>query len=72
MAETAPIARRRYFADKFQTQAEKTEYFSDLAKKSQAGRIVLTGDQADAVRQAYALLQRVSAKLEAPVEVGDD
>jgi hypothetical protein len=49
---------------RFKTAEERSHYFRELGKQSQAGRIVLTGDQADALRQAYAFLRSIAPKLE--------
>ena len=54
---------REALARKFQTEQEKSDHYRSLAIKSHEGRVVLRGDDADALRQAYALLSKIADRL---------
>jgi hypothetical protein len=50
---------RAAFVERFPTEQDKSAHFRELAKRSHASRVVLSGDDAESLRSAYALLQRI-------------
>ena len=60
---------RNVFNSRFCTASEKSEHFRQLSRKSAESRIVLSADEAEALRGAYALLTRIAehGKLTPPV-----
>jgi hypothetical protein len=79
MADTAPLssgqrrtaAARRALAERFPDAESKSEHYRDLGRKAAAERIVLSGEDADALRAAYALLDRIArrGKIATPADV---
>ena len=65
MAETLTPAQRRTLparealAGKFRNPEAKSEYYRALAAKANARRVVLSGDEADALAGAYRLLGEI-------------
>ncbi len=55
-AQRRTLPAREAFAQKFPTPEAKSEHFRALAEKANAGRVVLSGDEAAALRDAYRLL----------------
>jgi hypothetical protein len=60
------LAARRTFADRFTTAEEKTEHYRVLGRKSAVHRVVLSGQEASALAEAYALLARIVARTQKP------
>jgi hypothetical protein len=58
------LAARQAFANRFTSPEEREAYYRNLGQRSAEGRIILTGEQADALRQAYAFLRTIAPKLE--------
>jgi hypothetical protein len=54
---------REAFAAQFPTPESKTEFYRELGRKSAAGRIVLSGEEAAALADAYALLGRIAERV---------
>ena len=50
------------FAAKFQTPEDEREHFRELARRSAERRVVLSGEEAAALRDAYAALRRVAER----------
>lgn len=70
-ATTTPSPKRRKYdgragqaglAARFASPEEKSQYFSELAKRGNAHRLVLSGDERQALTAAYALLQRIAGR----------
>ena len=57
---------REALAAKFSTPEEKSAYYRELARRSNDGRVVLSGDEAAALGDAYALLGRIVARNRQP------
>lgn len=57
---TLPARQAR--AAKFASPQEKSEHYRELARKSHEGRVTLSGDEAAAVVEAYALLGRIAER----------
>jgi hypothetical protein len=53
---------REALARKFATPEQKTEHYRAMAEKANAGRVVLSGDEATALRDAYRLLASIAAR----------
>ena len=53
------LAGRQALAAKFSTPEEKSEHYRRLARRSNEGRLVLSGDEADALSRAYRLLGEI-------------
>ncbi len=64
-AQERTLPARRAFAARFRTPEEQSVYFRDLAERSHAGRVTLSGEEAEAVAAAYRLLASVASKLPA-------
>ncbi len=68
MSETLTPGQRRTasareaFARKFPTQEAKSEHYRAMAVKANAGHVVLSGDEAEALRDAYRLLAGIAAR----------
>jgi hypothetical protein len=56
------LAARQAFADRFTSPEERTEHYRSLGRKSAAHRVVLSGYEASALAEAYALLARIVAR----------
>jgi len=54
---------RRTFLEKFSTPDEKSQYFQALGRRAAENRFVLTGDEASALAEAYAILSRIAARV---------
>ena len=59
-------AARQAFAGKFSTPEARSEYFRELSRKSAARRVVLTGDEVEALAKAYALLRGIAERASLP------
>lgn len=55
-------AGRQALAAKFSSPEEKSEHYRALAAKANAGRVVLSGDEAEALGNAYKLLGNIVAR----------
>lgn len=73
MADATPTPRqrqtangRRAFLDQFPSEEAKREHFRELARRSAAGRVVLSADEAAALGEAYELLGRIAARTKLP------
>src|SRR5215218_7907839 len=53
---------REAFASRFSSPEEKKRYFAELGRKGAGSRIVLTGEEAAALRESYALLSRIAER----------
>ena len=60
---------RRALADQFPTPEARTEHYRALARRSADRRVVLSGDEAAALADAYSLLGRIAER--ARVKLGD-
>jgi hypothetical protein len=62
---------RRAFLDTLPSPEARSEHFRDLARRSAAGRVVLSRDDALALNEAYRLLETIAArgKIAAPADV---
>ena len=56
------LAAREAFASKFETSEQSIKHYRDMAEKANAGRVVLSGDEASALVDAYALLGRIAER----------
>ena len=65
-AQRRTLAARQALAAKFSTPEEKSEHYRELARRSNDGRIVLSGDEAAALVGAYELLGRIAARNRSP------
>jgi len=61
-AQERTLAAREALARKFPTPEAKTEHYRAMAAKANAGRVVLSGDEARALSDAYTLLGRIAAR----------
>lgn len=57
------LAGRQAFAAKFPTSEARSEHFRALAARANAGRVVLSGDEAAALRDACRLLSTIADRL---------
>jgi hypothetical protein len=57
---------REALAAKFASPEEKREYYRTIGERGNAGRVVLSAEQAAALRQAYALLAKITERLPDP------
>ncbi len=70
VADPASIVKRRRqtanasaaFAAKFETSEQRTAHFKELARRSAERRVVLSGAEAAALRDAYTLLRRFAER----------
>jgi hypothetical protein len=62
-AQRRTLPARQALEAKFATTAEKTEYFRELARRSHERRLTLSGDEATAVLDAYALLRSIAERV---------
>lgn len=53
------LAGRQALAAKFETPEQKSEHYRHMAERSNAGRVVLSGDEASAIADAYSLLGKI-------------
>lgn len=56
---------RQALAAKFSTPEAKSEHYRALARRSNEGRLVLSGDEADALVGAYRLLGEIAGRVTA-------
>ena len=54
---------RRTFLERFSTPDEKSQYFQALGRRAAENRFVLTGEEASALAEAYAILSRIAARV---------
>jgi hypothetical protein len=54
---------REVFAAKFPTPEARSEHYRQMAEKANAGRVVLRAEDAEALRDAYALLTKIADRL---------
>ena len=54
---------RRALAEQFPTPEARTEHYRALGRRSAERRVVLSGDEAAALRNAYALLAKIADRL---------
>jgi hypothetical protein len=59
---------REVFAERFASPEERTAFYRELGRHSAQGRIILSGEAAAALRDAYALLRSIAPKLAEPDE----
>jgi hypothetical protein len=67
-AQRRTLPAREAFARKFPSPEAKSEHFRAMAERANAGRIVLSGDEASALRDAYRLLRTIADRLPDPSE----
>jgi hypothetical protein len=60
---------RQALAQQFSSPEQKSEFYRSLGKRSAESRIVLSGDEAAALVDAYALLGRIAER--ARMKLGD-
>jgi hypothetical protein len=53
---------RRAFRESFATDEERREHYRQLARRSNAGRVVLRPDEAAALGEAYKVLAKLAAR----------
>ncbi len=58
-AQRRTLPAREAFARKFPTPEARSAYFRAIAEKANAGRVVLSGAEAAALRDAYQLLRTI-------------
>ena len=63
------MAARRALAQGFSSPAERREFYRQLGRKSSRGRVLLSGDEAAALVDAYSLLGRIAER--ARIKLGD-
>ncbi len=56
------LSAREAFAGKFPNPEAKSAHYRAMAAKANAGRVVLSGDEAAALGSAYALLGTIAAR----------
>jgi hypothetical protein len=54
---------REALASKFATPEQKTAHYRAMAERANAGRVVLSGNEATALRDAYRLLRTIADRL---------
>ena len=64
-------AARARFLDGFPDPAARSEHFRELGRLAAERRVVLSGDEASALSQAYRLLSDIAARLPRPDGDGD-
>ena len=57
------LAGRQALADRFPTPEARTQHYRELGRRSAERRVVLSGDEAAALRNAYALLAKIADRL---------
>jgi hypothetical protein len=70
MSQTV-VRRQRGIATKF-TPEEKSRHFAELGRISNAGRLILTYEEAASLASAYELLARVAERARAKVATTQD
>jgi hypothetical protein len=53
---------RQAFAAKFASDDEKSAHFREIGAKGNAGRLTLSGEEAQALHDAYRLLSRIAER----------
>ena len=56
------LAARQTFAKQFASPEERSQHYRSLADKANAGRVVLSAEEASALSQAYRLLTRIAER----------
>lgn len=59
---------RLALADRFPTPEARTQHYRELGRRSAERRVVLSGDEAAALRAAYRLLGEIAARIPDPSE----
>ena len=54
---------RRALADRFPTPEARTQHYRELGRRSAERRLVLSGNEAVALRDAYALLRTIAERI---------
>ena len=54
---------RQALADRFPTPEARTQHYRELGRRSAERRVVLSGDEAAALRDAYRLLRTIADRL---------
>ena len=67
-AQRRTLPARQALAAKFLSPEVKSEHFRALAERANAGRVVLSGDEAKALASAYALLAKIAERLPDPAD----
>ncbi len=67
-AQRRTLPAREAFARKFPSPEAKSEHFRAMAERANAGRVVLSGDEATALRDAYRLLRTIADRLPGSTE----
>ena len=57
---------RRALAAKFATAEERSQHYRAMAERANAGRVVLSAEQAAALAEAYTVLRTVADRLPDP------
>jgi hypothetical protein len=60
---------RQALAERFTSPQEKTDFYRELGRRSADTRVVLSGDEAAALVDAYSLLSRIAER--ARMKLGD-
>jgi hypothetical protein len=63
---------RTALAARFPNDEAKSEHYRDLAEKANAGRVVLSGEEAQRLASAYELLRGIGEKARAKVAQSAD
>jgi hypothetical protein len=61
------LAGRRALADQFSSPEARTEHYRALGRRSAERRVVLSGDEAKALSEAYALLGRIAERAQSKI-----
>lgn len=62
VAQRRTLPARDALARKFDSPEEKRQHYRAMAEKANAGRVVLSGDEAAALVDAYSLLARIAER----------
>jgi hypothetical protein len=67
-AQRRTLPAREALARKFDSPEAKKRHYRAMADKANAGRVVLSGDEAEAVVQAYRLLEMIAERARQKLE----
>jgi hypothetical protein len=62
---------RETFAQSFSTPEARSEHYRQMAEKANAGRVVLSVDEATALADAYGLLGRIAERVQSKIAVAE-
>jgi hypothetical protein len=67
-AQRRTLPAREALARRFDSPEEKRQHYRAMAEKANAGRVVLSADEATAVVEAYSLLARIAERARLKLE----